>query len=146
MLTPSRHPCCVFGFSQRKCLSKSYSAFAHLSGHKILCHHYIEWWKFYTHIRSWNIGYFGMVEVVGLKVWRHVLQWRVLPIEFHKTLLIRSKIIRGGRRVRQTEWWSHELHFLFFKKRRLKREKFMFVIGFRVLPRGCVIHYCNVRN
>jgi hypothetical protein len=101
-------------------ITESCSSFEDLTAYKKISWSHVNWCKFCIHLRGYNICHFGMVEAMGLRsVVLRSLQWYDLPTEFHKDLLIGSKVIMGRHTDGQRELWSHNLTFL-FKENRLK--------------------------
>jgi hypothetical protein len=74
----------MFPFFRKSGLIKSSSSSEDLPEYKMSwsC---ADWCKFYIHLKSLNIGHFGMVASTTLKLWcRGHLQWYDLPTEFKK--------------------------------------------------------------
>jgi hypothetical protein len=110
----------VFLVFDKNGLIKSCSSFEDLSVFEISWSH-VDWYKFCIHLRSLNVRHFGMVESTGWKVLRRGhLQWHDVPTEFHKNLLIGSKVIKGGRGADRQIDDLISLTFL-FKESRLKK-------------------------
>lgn len=107
----NRPPCSHFCFSKYN-LPGSYSSFEHLSAYKT-SHSHVNWWKFFTHLRSVNAYHFVMLEATELKAWRRgLLQRHELPADFHINLLTGSEV--------DTEWTNRQgdLISLFFSFRK----------------------------
>jgi hypothetical protein len=61
--------------------------------------------KFNIHLRSLNVGNFGMVEAAGLEVWyRSHVQWPDLPTGLNETLPISSGLISVEHTDGQIAW------------------------------------------
>jgi hypothetical protein len=77
-------------------LIKSCSSSEDLSRHTILWS-FVDWCKFYIHLKSLNVCHFGMVAATSLKLWLWgQLQWHDPPTEVHKSLPIGSEVEREG--------------------------------------------------
>jgi len=87
---PAMFPFFVF---RKSGLIKSCSSSEDLSEYKISWS-YVDWCKFYIHLKSLNVRHFGMVAATALKLWRrgHLR----LPTEFHKNLPTGAKVEGGG--------------------------------------------------
>jgi hypothetical protein len=64
---------------------------------------YVDWCKFYIHLRSLNVRHFKMVATTALKSWRRGhLQWHDLPTKFNENLPTGSEV--DGGTDTQTGW------------------------------------------
>jgi hypothetical protein len=72
--------------------------------------------KFCIHLRCLKVRNFVMVDVTGLKLWhRGHLKWTDIPIQFLKSLSAKVNSVKT-QKVWQTDWYSHKLHFNFWRK------------------------------
>jgi hypothetical protein len=95
----NRPPCSNLSFFAKSVLIKSCSSSEYLSEYKISWS-YVDWCKFYIHLKSLNVRHFGMVATTALKLWyRGHLQWHDLPTKFHKNLPLGSDV--------DWEWGRH---------------------------------------
>jgi hypothetical protein len=83
----------VFFVFRKNALVKSCSSSEGLSEYKIPWY-YVEWCKFYIHLKSLYVRHFGMVAATALKLWhRGHLQWHDLPSEFYKIYQLLQNLI-----------------------------------------------------
>jgi hypothetical protein len=98
ILNFNRPTCSYFSFFSRESdLIKSCSSPENLSECKIAWL-YVDWYKFFTHLRSLNVRHFGMVAATVLKLWRRChLKWLDLPTGFRKKSTSKFKSWCGDR-------------------------------------------------
>jgi hypothetical protein len=111
----------VFFVFNKNGLIKSCLSFEYLSLHKMSWSH-VDWCKFCSHLRSFNVRHFGMLEGTGLISMTSrspSMAWASL-LNFIKIYQLVQKLLGGGHTDRQTDCDLISLTFLFKESRQIR--------------------------